>query len=98
MAGHELRLEGSVVKTPYELAAGIRMLWIHRIPLLLPLLALFLAGCAATPVQFWPNENTYMRHAPKDPSQILVVQQGGPSVPYRIVGSMDLSVSGADLG
>ncbi len=86
------------MKTPNELAAGVRMLWIHRVPLLLPLLAFVLVGCAATPVHFWPSESAYMRHAPKDPSQILVVQHGSPIVPYRIVGSMDLSAGGADLG
>jgi len=73
--------------------------WIRRA---LPLLPLFLAaapGCAAmTPAQFWPNENSSLLHAPRDPSQILVVREGAPSAPYAIVGTMDLSLNSATAG
>jgi hypothetical protein len=74
-------------------------LWIRRT---LPIFSLLLAaasGCASmSRPQFFPNENAGLLHASKDADQILVVPEGVPSVPYRIVGSMDESLNSAFAG
>jgi hypothetical protein len=62
----------------------------------LVLAATSLVATACWSPKFFPNEHAGLLHAnsPRAPEQIVVVLEGEPSVPFRKVGSLSLSLPG----